>query len=59
MARATQESDGSRSRRLQTLISIIDEKKDPRDREKKRLKVDPSISNESEDCEIGHDPEQR
>lgn len=59
VARATQESDGSRSRRLQTLISIIDEKKDPRDREKKRLKVDPSISNESEDCEIGHDPEQR
>ncbi|KAK9071871.1 hypothetical protein SSX86_008301 [Deinandra increscens subsp. villosa] len=46
----TPDSDGSRSRRLQTLISIIDEKKDPKDREKKRQKVET-------DCEIGHDLE--
>lgn len=57
VARATIDSDGSRSRRLQTLISIIDEKKDPRD--KKRQKVERSISNESEDCEVGRDSERR
>lgn len=55
--RSTIDSDGSRSRRLQTLLSIIDEKKDPRD--KKRQKVERSISNESKDSEIGHDLEQR
>ncbi|XP_024990732.1 glutamate receptor 3.3 isoform X2 [Cynara cardunculus var. scolymus] len=57
VARSTVDSDGSRSRRLQTLLSIIDEKKDPRD--KKRQKVERSISDESKDCETGHDSEQR
>ncbi|KAI3745609.1 hypothetical protein L6452_08010 [Arctium lappa] len=57
VAQSTVDSDGSRSRRLQTLLSIIDEKKDPRD--KKRQKVERSISNESKDCEIGNDSEQR
>ncbi|XP_076949315.1 glutamate receptor 3.3-like [Bidens hawaiensis] len=53
VARATTEPDGSasRSRRLQTLISIIDEKKEPRDRDKKRQKVE-------KDSEIGNDSEQ-
>ncbi|KAJ0781710.1 putative periplasmic binding protein-like I [Helianthus annuus] len=46
---ATAESEGSKSRRLQTLISIIDEKKDPKDRDKKRQKV--------EENEIRHDSE--
>nr|XP_043632295.1 glutamate receptor 3.3 [Erigeron canadensis] len=59
VARAIPESDGSRSRRLQTLISVIDQKKDPRDRDKKRQKVERSISDESKDCEIGHESEQR
>ncbi|XP_071701004.1 glutamate receptor 3.3-like [Rutidosis leptorrhynchoides] len=59
VARETQESDGSRSKSLRTLISIIDEKKDPRDRDKKRLKVDGSISTVSKDCETEHDPERR
>ncbi|KAL8211552.1 hypothetical protein R6Q57_005989 [Mikania cordata] len=45
VARATPEFEGLRSRRLQTLISIIDEKKDPKNRDKKRQKVE-------NDCEI-------
>ncbi|KAL8240029.1 hypothetical protein R6Q59_013384 [Mikania micrantha] len=45
VARATPEFEGPRSRRLQTLISIIDEKKDPKNRDKKRQKVE-------NDCEI-------
>ncbi|PWA62557.1 glutamate receptor 3.3 [Artemisia annua] len=59
VARATPDTDGSRSRRLQTLISVIDAKKDPRDRDKKRLKVERSISNETNDSELGHNFEQR
>ncbi|KAK1421655.1 hypothetical protein QVD17_24155 [Tagetes erecta] len=54
VARATPVSDASRSRHLQTLISIIDEKKEPKDRDKKRQKVE----NGSKDCEIGHDSDQ-
>ncbi|KAJ9541865.1 hypothetical protein OSB04_028371 [Centaurea solstitialis] len=57
VARSAVDSDGSRSRRIQTLLSIIDEKKDPRD--KKRQKVERSISNDSADCETGNDSERR
>ncbi|CAH1435284.1 unnamed protein product [Lactuca virosa] len=57
IARAAPDSGGAGSRRLQTLLSLIDEKKDPRD--KKRQKVERSISNESRDCEIGQDSERR
>ncbi|KAI3724699.1 hypothetical protein L2E82_36485 [Cichorium intybus] len=57
IARAAPDSGGSGSRRLQTLLSVIDEKKNPRD--KKRQKVERCISNESNDCENGQDLEQR
>ncbi|KAK2988212.1 hypothetical protein RJ640_020694 [Escallonia rubra] len=43
----------SRSRRIQTLLSLIDEKEDHSKREGKRRKMDRSTSGDSKDCELG------
>lgn len=45
----------SRSRRLQTLLSLMDEKKDPSSREKKRRKLDRSVS--CDDDDVNHESE--
>ncbi|KAK2988214.1 hypothetical protein RJ640_020696 [Escallonia rubra] len=61
-ARAESVSDGqgsSRSRRIQTLLSLIDEKEDHSKREGKRTKMDRSTSGDSKDCELGSNPKSK
>ncbi|XP_031131306.1 glutamate receptor 3.3 [Ipomoea triloba] len=59
VARAEPVADGSsstRSRRLQTLLSLIDEKSDPSKRDKKRRKIDRSLSDENSGSNLARDP---
>lgn len=55
-ARADSVSDGSRSKSLRTLLSLIDEKKDQSNSGNKRRKIERSSSEDSRDCELGRDP---
>lgn len=52
-------STGSRSKRLQTLLSLIDEKADKSSRDSKRRKVDRSVSDENMENDLGRDSRRR
>lgn len=49
----------SRSTRLRTLLSLMDEKKDPSTRDKKRRKLDRSVSDDNHGSELGRNPKRR
>lgn len=49
----------SRSKRLKTLLLLIDEKEDPSNRESKRRRMEKSMLVGGQDCELGRLPKRR